>query len=275
VLKHISDQIALYLDGELQESERIAVERHIKLCSDCRAALEAERDLVAAIRKSRPGNRAPQRLRQDVERLLAQSGRPRTGRSYRVPIAACAVLVVALAAAWFTVGGTFRAARSPLVDMAVRTHLRYLEGQLPLELFSRSPEKISAWFAGKLRFNLRLPDYPQRSAEPKPYQVEGARLVGFADEYAAYVVYRLNGRPISLIVTSETAATPSGGEEIPWEGLRFHFQTVSGWKVLTWSDNGLTYALVSDLEERGQASCGVCHQDERVFRGLQSSARPM
>ncbi len=26
------------------------------------------------------------------------------------------------------------------------------------------------------------------------------------------------------------------------------------------SDRGLTYALVSDLEERGQQSCTVCHQ---------------
>jgi hypothetical protein len=30
--------------------------------------------------------------------------------------------------------------------------------------------------------------------------------------------------------------------------------------VITWSDRGLTYALVSDLEERGQHSCIVCHQ---------------
>jgi anti-sigma factor RsiW len=190
-------------------------------------------------------------------------------------IAACAVLVAALAGVWFAAGGSLRATRSPLVDMAVKTHLRYLEGQLPLEVFTDSPEKISSWFAGKLGFNLRLPDYPQRAAEPKPYHVEGARLVGFKEDYAAYVVYRLKGHPISLLVTSESVAKPSGGEEIPWEGLRFHFQSVEGWKVLTWSDNGLTYALVSDLEERGQASCVVCHQEERVFRGLQSSRKPM
>jgi anti-sigma factor RsiW len=274
VLNHISEQVQLYLDGELQESERIVVERHIKICADCRAALEAERDLVSAIRKSRPGHRAPESLRRNVAKA-GNNGSCGSFRRYRVPIAACAVLLVALATVWFSAGGAFRARRSPLVEMAVKTHLRYLEGQLPLEVFSHSPENISAWFAGKLRFNLRLPDYPQRSTEPKPYQVEGARLVGFADEYAAYVVYHLNGHPISLVVTSDTAAKPAGGEEIPWEGLRFHFQSVAGWKVLTWSDNGLTYALVSDLEERGQASCGVCHRDERVFRGLRSSAKPM
>jgi hypothetical protein len=30
--------------------------------------------------------------------------------------------------------------------------------------------------------------------------------------------------------------------------------------VITWSDRGLTYALVSDLDERGQQSCIVCHE---------------
>jgi anti-sigma factor RsiW len=275
VLNHVFEYIPLYLDEELQESERLVVERHIKICAECRAALESERELVSGIRKSRPRYRIPEFLRENVAQSLERSGSRRLSRSYRLPIAACAVLLVALATVWFTAGRGFPPGPSPLVDVAVKTHLRYLEGQLPLEVFSHSPENISAWFSGKLRFNLRLPDYPQRSAEPKPYQVEGARLVGFADEYAAYVVYRLNGRPISLIVTADSVAKPSGGEEIPWEGLRFHFQSVSGWKVLTWSDNGLTYALVSDLEERGQASCGVCHRDERVFKGLQSSARPM
>jgi hypothetical protein len=176
---------------------------------------------------------------------------------------------------WLAVTKSFRKEPNAFVSVAVDNHVRYLKGQLPLEIFSDSPEEISGWFAGKLGFNLRLPDYPQGPAEPKPYGVEGARLVGFKHDYAAYIVYRLKGHPISLLITSESIAQPSGGEEIPWEGLRFHFQSVSGWKVLTWSDDGLTYALVSNLEERGQASCIVCHQDERVFRGLQSTRKPM
>jgi hypothetical protein len=42
--------------------------------------------------------------------------------------------------------------------------------------------------------------------------------------------------------------------------LTFHYNAIHGLKVITWSDRGLTYALVSDLEERGQQSCIVCHQ---------------
>jgi anti-sigma factor RsiW len=272
---HILENIPLYLDDELQEAERLAVEAHIKGCLDCRAALEAERGLISAIRAARPTYRTPESLQENVVKLLQSSGHDRAPFHSWFPIAACALFALGLAVFWFNASGPFREDRTPFVDTAVKTHLRYLEGQLPLEILSESPEKISAWFAGKLGFNLRLPEYPQAPAEVKPYKVEGARLVAFKDDYAAYVVYRLNGHPISLVVTSDSVAQPSGGEEIPWEGLRFHFQSIAGWKVLTWSDDGLTYALVSNLEERGQASCVVCHQDERVFRGLKSPRKPL
>jgi anti-sigma factor RsiW len=273
--KHVLGHITLYLDDELQEGERLAVEAHIKSCADCRAALDAERELISAIRSARPAYTTPAPLQANIANLLQGRGDRRTPFRWWISIAACAVLALGLAVSWFASAGPFREDRTPFVDMAVKSHLRYVEGQLPLEIHSDSPERISAWFVGKLRFNLKLPDYPHRLAEPKPYQVEGARLVGFKEDYAAYVVYRLNGHPISLLVTSDSMAKPAGGEEIPWEGLRFHYQSVAGWKVLTWSDDGLTYALVSNLEERGQASCIVCHQDERVFKGLQSSQKRM
>ena len=266
---HILEHIPLYLDDELQEGERLAVEAHIKSCSGCRAALDAERELIFAIRKARPIYNIPASLQANIAKLAQASGSRRDFISWPL-IAACVVLLVAIAVFWLAASKSLRGDPASFVTMAVNNHVRYLNGQLPLEVFSDSPERISAWFSGKLGFNLKLPDYPEG---PKPYHVEGARLVGFQDDYAAYVVYRLNGHPISLLVTSESVARPSGGEEIPWEGLRFHFQSVARWKVLTWSDNGLTYALVSDLEERGQASCIVCHQNERVFRGLQPSQK--
>jgi anti-sigma factor RsiW len=271
--KHVIDYIPLYLDDELQEGDRVALEAHVKVCPACRAALDAEAEFIAAIRKARPSYQAPNPLRENVAKLLQKSCSRRRWLS-PWPIAACALITVGLAIFWYA-GKSFRAELSPFVDTAVKTHLRYMDGHLPLEVFSNSPDKISAWFAGKLGFNLKLPEYPRPPEKPQPYQIEGARLVGFREDYAAYVVYRLNGHPISLLVTADSVARPSGGEEISWEGIQFHFQSVAGWKVLTWSDNGLTYALVSNLEERGQASCIVCHQDERVFRGLQSPQKRM
>jgi hypothetical protein len=106
---------------------------------------------------------------------------------------------------------------------------------------------------------VKLPNYQESSGQEKLYTLEGARLVSFQNEYAAYVEYRMKQRPISLVITSDSVARPSGGEEIASKGLRFHYNAIDGLKVITWSDRGLTYALVSDLEERGQQSCIVCH----------------
>jgi hypothetical protein len=106
---------------------------------------------------------------------------------------------------------------------------------------------------------VKLPSYQESSGQEKLYTPEGARLVGYENDYAAYVAYRMKERPISLVITSELVAKPSGGEEIAAGTLIFHYNAIEGLKVLTWSDRGLTYALVSDLEERGQQSCIVCH----------------
>jgi anti-sigma factor RsiW len=272
---HILEHISLYLDDELEQGDRLSVETHVKSCADCRAALDGERELISAIRKARPVYPAPEALQANIAALVQRSDSRRKFVSSGAMMAACALLLLGGAVFWFAAVKSFREDPSSLVNVAVNHHVRYVRGELPLEVFSDSPEKISAWFNGKLSFNLKLPEYPQRSPEPKPYHVEGARLVGFKEDHVAYIVYRLNGHPISLLVTPDSVAKPTGGEEIPWEGLRFHFQSVAGWKVLTWSDAGLTYALVSNLAERGQASCIVCHQDERVFRGLHSSPKPM
>ena len=144
--------------------------------------------------------------------------------------------------------------------MAAETHLRHMRGQLPLEVESGSPQQISSWFVNKVNFSVKLPNYQESSGQEKLYELEGARLVGFQNDYAAYVAYQMKERPISLVITSASVIEPTGGEVIAARGLTFHYNAIDGLKVLTWADRGLTYALVSDLEERGQQSCIVCHQ---------------
>jgi hypothetical protein len=109
-------------------------------------------------------------------------------------------------------------------------------------------------------FRVKIPNYQESSGQEKLYTLEGARLVALRNDYAAYVAYEMKGRPISLVITSDAVVKPSGGEQIKAKGLTFHYNAIQGLKVITWSDRGLTYALVSDLDERGQQSCVVCHQ---------------
>ncbi len=108
--------------------------------------------------------------------------------------------------------------------MAAETHLRTTRGQLPLEMESASPQDISEWFANKVNFSVKLPNYQESSGQEKLYTLEGARLVGYQNDYAAYVAYRMKERPISLVITSDSVAKPSGGEEIASRGFDVSLQ---------------------------------------------------
>jgi anti-sigma factor RsiW len=246
-----------YVDGELVGEERQAVESHLQSCAACRRAHENEVALVAAVREALPRPAAPDALRQRVERLTA----PETARSRRHWLVAALAAGVTLLAIAFTTRTRAPLPQRPeeFVSVAVDSHLRYVAGRLPLEVRTAQPESVSRFFAGRVPFNLTLPDYQVGPGEEKFYELEGARLVALTGDYAAYVAYRMDGRSISLLVASADKVHPAGRETVRSGALTFHQDAVAGLNVITWIDKGLGYALVSDLSVTGERSCLVCH----------------
>ncbi|HEV8430513.1 MAG TPA: zf-HC2 domain-containing protein [Pyrinomonadaceae bacterium] len=260
----IRGRLTLYLDDELQGTDRATVEAHLSECESCAAIFARELNFLNTVRNSAPLHVAPPELRGKVQQILEQN-RPRRSSRFGWMVAAAAVLLVLLlpVIVWRIVKQKDKPEVGPACSfalLAAETHLRHMRGQLPLEVNSATPEEISTWFVNKVNFSVKLPNYQESSGQERLYHLEGARLVGFQNDYAAYVAYQMKERPISLVITSASLVEPTGGEEIAAGGLKFHYNAIDGLKVLTWSDRGLTYALVSDLEERGQQSCIVCHQ---------------
>lgn len=298
--KNIRAQMAFYLDDELRNGERDEFEAHLNDCPSCHELFEQERMLLEVVRASQPLYQAPAEMRARVEQIIEETPGQITAppnlrhriqdalnpapifklSPMRLAALAMVLFAIALGVLWTFRIGSFTpwepGARgfprpSDIALMAVGTHLRRLRGQLPLEIISESPVQISDWFSGKVSFSLKLPNYQESSGQEKLYRLEGARLVAFKNDYAAYIAYRMRQSPITLVVTANSVATPSGGEEIVSKGVKFHYDSINGLKVITWTDRGLTYALVSDLEERGQQSCLVCHagtKDRDFIEGL-------
>jgi anti-sigma factor RsiW len=272
-----------YVDGELVGDERAAFEAHVASCEPCRRMQRDDEALVGAVREAWPVTAAPDALRSRVHALIEEAAAPWRRGQWR--LAAAAGLVMAVAGGYALgrrtatpaapVSAAPRSAPADLAAVAADTHLRYVRGQLPLEVGSAAPEEVSRWFAGRVPFNLTLPDYPVGPGERKFYRLEGGRLISFAGDYAAYVAYRMEDRPISLIVTSAALARPEGGQTVSFRSLVFHQQAVRGLEVVTWSDKGLTYALASDVSVSGEQSCMVCHgspEQRPLIEGF--SARP-
>jgi anti-sigma factor RsiW len=150
---------------------------------------------------------------------------------------------------------------SEYVDAALSAHRDYLSGQLPLEIRSDSSQAVTGWLAGKVAFPFRLPDSQVQSSGAPAYRLLGARVVDYRGSQAGLVTYEAPQKEtISLLVASSNYAVVAGGVEVRSGKLVFHHRIDSGFQIITWSNHGLAYALVSRAAGSALGSCLVCHQ---------------
>jgi anti-sigma factor RsiW len=202
----------------------------------------------------------PPGLRRRILKVLARPLQSAGGGLLRWPVLVAAILLVV--AGLLPIPGILRqASANSYVEAAVAAHRSSLNGSLPLEIKSESPSAVTAWFAGKVPFNFRLPEAAEEVGHEQIYRLTGGRLVNYKDGYAALVSYQMQLQTISLLVASSKSAVAAGGEEVPSGKILFHYSKQMGFAVITWSTHGLTYALVSSLPGSGRQSCMVCHQN--------------
>lgn len=163
---------------------------------------------------------------------------------------------------------------SRYAEIAVTMHRQYAKGNLALDARSDSQQTLNEWFKAKSPFPLDLPASPAVPGEERPYRLEGARLVRVGGKTAVYIAYQMQTGPVSLMVTPDSVARPSGGVQVDYKKVSFHYRTVQGYKVVTWSLQGKTYALVSQEGNRTQRSCMVCHSAMRD-RDLSDTPTPL
>jgi anti-sigma factor RsiW len=194
---------------------------------------------------------------------------------------AAAMTLILLAGAW--------AARSSLssrplsgseiAEFALATHRQHAQGMLPLDLRTDSQWALNQWFKEKLQFELALPASAPVPGEQRPYSLEGARLVPVGGKTAAFIAYRMSGletrmASTSLLVTPDSVAVAEGGVKANFAKVSFHYSRLDGYKVVTWSLHGLTYALVAQEDDTTQRSCMVCHS-AMGDRDLSNTSTPL
>ena len=270
-----------YLDNDLEGQELEDFLSHLDFCASCREQLEAEKEFSATLHQTRPLYSAPQALRDRVEAVALQSpafnrvqdsarsrasqirGEQLSGSLRRLAswqVLAPGAIAVALCLA-IAPNIERRVQAATYVETAVAKHRTYLNGGLPIGLRSSSPEQVTAWFAGKVPFDFRPPVAESAPKKNVVYRITGATLVNYKGNPAALVTYDAQNDKISLLVDSSKSAVVAGGDEVRFDELTFHYYNESGFRVITWSNHGLSYALVSSVSGSPRASCLVCHQN--------------
>jgi anti-sigma factor RsiW len=177
------------------------------------------------------------------------------------------VIMVAVLGSW-PPSTPRRLAGPQFAEFAVRTHRQRALGHLALDVQTDSQQALNEWLKTKAQFSLVLPTSPAAPGEERPNRLEGARLVQVGGKTAAFIAYQLPTAQmpkalVSLIVAPDSVAVASGGVVADFRKVSFHYATLEGYKVVTWSLHGLTYALVSQEGNSTQRSCMVCHSAMR------------
>jgi anti-sigma factor RsiW len=232
--ENIRELLHAYVDGELDLANARETERHMKSCVDCRGTEKAIRELRSALTAEATAYRAPPHLRKNVRAALR-----REAKSTRQTLSPWLMLATGAAFAAIILGfalfQTTRAARTnAIVDQVVANHVRSLLAAQLVDVVSSDQHTVKPWFDGKIDF---APEVRDLSANGFP--LAGGRLDYLDGQTVAALVYHRNKHPINLFITPTTTSPRTS----PTATSR------RGYNVLAWTNNGMKYWAVSDLNQ--------------------------
>ena len=238
----MSELIGAYLDQELDADMRRQVAVHLGGCPACAAMADDVRRLGEQLSV---GGRepAPTHLMSDVRTLIATAAAetaasPRFAAVKRVlsqswPRQAAAVLLACGVTAAVTAMVMLHVIGMAAMERDVAAaHIRSLLQDNPTQIASSEMHTVKPWFAGQLDF---APAVKDLTADGFP--LAGARLDYIGERRVAALVYRRRLHVVNVFLWPSTDATGSAPREI----------THRGYNVVTWTEHGITYWAISDL----------------------------
>lgn len=256
-----------YLDGELEARDAVDIQAHLDGCPDCAALYRSEKLFLDLLKTSLRHPVAPVGLEGKVRRALAGDAEPTpAGRRVRFVLAPAAVLILALV--MLLTASVEKKTVPELVESAVSTHQLYLAKHLQLDVQSSDPARVSRWLQERAGFAVSLAQEPV-----KHLRLLGGRLVELQGKKAVFVTYEVEGRPLSLVMTTAEGVRLFGTHEMAEKQARFYQSSYHGFQTLSWALEGMAYVFVSDAQALNKRACMICHTSRRAERPLTGPSR--
>jgi anti-sigma factor RsiW len=234
----LEGRLSAYVDGECAATDRLAIEAHLQACSRCRHRLvtvRTARELLRTRCRDLRGS-APEALRQRcaAQRALAAQPAGLLGRRPWVPLSLAASAVLAVGV--FVLFGWGSSVETYAAQLAL-DHIKCF--QFPPDAAQADADVLARdWFAAS--------GWPLKVAAPsRPEQLEliGLRRCGSTRGRLAHLLYRWQGKPLSVFVLNGRADEADGQS-----GLAAHDHEAVrrlGEQEIIWSERGRTYAVVA------------------------------
>jgi anti-sigma factor RsiW len=224
-----------YVDGELDLARSLEVEHHLRECTACARAVQDRQRLSAAIRAGSLYHAAPAGLRRRVLSSVRKAGKEAPAARVMPWLLRYAALAAVLVMAW----GAWRAlpaspAEEALTQEVVAGHIRSLMAGHLMDVASTDQHTVKPWFNGKLDFAPPVEDLADQG-----FPLVGGRLDYLDNRPVAALVYRRRQHCINLFLWPSTQdserATPAA---------------VRGYHLIRWTQSGMHFWAVSDLNSR-------------------------
>lgn len=223
-----------YVDRELPPVKAQQVDEHLRTCAAC---TEEYRELTRLRNTINSGNiheSAPAHLKKQVSDSLKEAGKSGlswpgvpTGLAFGFP-----ALLLGLVIGWAAVSYlNTQQAQSDLLASLTSAHIRSLMVDHLTDIASSDSHTVKPWFHGRLDFSPPVHDLTRDG-----YPLIGGRLEYLAGSSAAALVYRHRQHTINLFIFPKP-------EHIT--GLKT--AVYKGYNILNWSDESLSYWVISDL----------------------------
>jgi anti-sigma factor RsiW len=241
--REVRDLLDSFLGQELLVETNHELMRHVEACPECRAELEARRQLRSALQRAFTGADFLQPRAEFSTEVLSQVRAGSTHRSRWASLwtwgALAASLVLATSAGLFLV----RHNVSAIVRAAVGDHLncavQFRLAERPIRLTDPSLRYDPAFAT------LEATPSAEIATAAGPVRVLERHACVFAGRRFAHVVLQFEGQRISLLVTADPNATASGkGPSLSW------FTDVDGQRVASFKTAGHDAFVVGAVQDK-------------------------
>ncbi len=224
------------IDGELDAGHAREVEAHVAGCPRCTAALADYRAMSAAVAGANLRYTAPASLRERIEAALPQ---PKSAEIVPMPSRRSVLRGFAMGSAVSALAATGLVAivlrnddAQRIESEVVSAHLRSLQAGHLIDVVSTDQHTVKPWFNGKLDVSPPVIDLTAQG-----FTLIGGRLDYLDARAIGAVVYKRRQHVINLFV-AQTASTERKAPKM---------ETMQGFSVLRWSEQGMNFWAVSDI----------------------------
>jgi anti-sigma factor RsiW len=218
------------VDDELDAGHARDVETHAASCARCAAQLAAYRGLRQAMQRNNLRYTAPASLRRSIDRVVPSA--TTTSRRTLLKGFAAGSLVSAAAAASVALFVVREDRDRRIFGEAVSAHLRSLQADHLTDVLSTDQHTVKPWFNGRIDLAPPVIDLTAQG-----FTLIGGRLDFIDGKPVAALVYRRRVHLINLFV-AQGFGTSLGAPRL---------ESVQGFNILRWTDQGLNFLAISDL----------------------------